>query len=55
MHKTITVLENANYDLEHSDTRNVSIRFHSDLCDFFHKIYITLFLMLGAFYQLRSF
>ena len=47
---TKSLLEDANYDLENNDPRKVLIRCCLDLFEFFHKIYIALFLMLGTFY-----
>ena len=51
---TKSLLEDANYDLENNDTRNVLIRCCLDLFEFFHKIYIALFLMLGTFFKCYS-
>ena len=40
---TKLLLEDANYDLENNDPRNVLIRCCLDLFEFFHKIYLALF------------
>ena len=48
--RTKSLLEDTNYDLEDNDPRNVLIPCCLDLFEFFHKIYIASFLMLGTFY-----